>query len=192
MTKIGRRPAPPSSPPGRRDEVSFIRGTVTDRGVSEQTVTRAPEGASVEPDPSDYGALNAVYAALLAAAILAARERSSREDPIAATELLPMAAATFALSKAVAREKIGSWIREPFVADEHGASEPARERMRRAVGELLTCTRCVGAWSALGIVGLRAVSPPTGRIVTAVFATSALNDFGQAAFRVLCNRANST
>jgi hypothetical protein len=160
--------------------------------VSDQTATRARAQAVTDPDPSDYGTLNAVYVALLAAAIVAARERSSRDDPISGAEILPMAAATFALSKAVAREKIGSWIREPFVADEHGASEPARERMRRAVGELLTCTRCVGAWSALGIVGLRAASPRSGRLVTAVFATSALNDFGQAAFRLLCAKANST
>ena len=26
--------------------------------------------------------------------------------------------------------------------------------MRRAIGELLTCTRCIGTWAAAGVVGL--------------------------------------
>ncbi len=160
--------------------------------MSEQTATASARDPGLRPEAGNYGALNGVYAALLAAVVLAARERAGREEPIAPVELLPMAAATFALSKAVAREKIGSWIREPFVDDARGARRPAPERMRRAVGELLTCTRCVGAWSALGVVGLRATSPSAGRIVTAVFATSALNDFGQAAFRLLCARANAS
>jgi hypothetical protein len=54
--------------------------------------------------------------------------------------------------------------------------------MRRALGELVTCTRCVGAWSSLGIVGVRLVHPPTGRVVISVLATSALNDFLHAGF----------
>ena len=38
---------------------------------------------------------------------------------------------------------------------DHGERRPRGRGLRRAVGELVTCTRCVGAWSALGIVGLR-------------------------------------
>jgi hypothetical protein len=52
------------------------------------------------------------------------------------------------------------------------------------------CTRCVGAWGALGLVGLRVASPQAGRTVTAVLATSAANDFLQAAFKSLCGVAN--
>jgi Protein of unknown function (DUF1360) len=52
------------------------------------------------------------------------------------------------------------------------------------------CTRCVGAWSALGLVGLRVVSPRAGRTVTAVLATSAGNDFLQAGFEAICGVAN--
>ena len=61
--------------------------------------------------------------------------------------------------------------------------------MRHAIGELLTCTRCVGAWSALGLVGLRLTSPATGRVVNDVLAVSALNDWLQATFRLLCAKA---
>src|SRR3954467_14691699 len=143
-----------------------------------------------ETEPVDYATLNAVWGALLAGVVLATRDRGAR-DPITGPELIPLSAATFALSKVIAREKIGSWVREPFVEDEPADGQrPRGRRLRRAVGELVTCTRCVGAWSALGVVGLRLASPSSGRVVTNVLAASAANDFLQAAFRALCGQAN--
>jgi hypothetical protein len=153
----------------------------------------APRIAGADPDratePVDYAAINAVYGALLAAVVLATRDRGARSDPISGPELIPLSAATFALSKVIAREKIGTWVREPFV-EEEDSHRPRGRRLRRAVGELLTCTRCMGAWSALGIVGLRLASPSSGRVVTNVLAVSAANDWLQAAFRALCGEAN--
>jgi hypothetical protein len=102
-----------------------------------------------------------------------------------------MGAATFAVAKAVSREKIGAWIREPLAQEQVARVKGGRERRAlAALGELVTCTRCIGAWSALGVVGLRAGAPSAGRLVTAVFATSAANDVGQAAFRWLCAKVN--
>ncbi len=68
---------------------------------------------------------------------------------------------------------------------------PRGRRLRRAVGELVTCTRCVGAWSALGIVGLRTADPATGRLITNVLAASAANDFLQAGFKLLTSSTNT-
>jgi hypothetical protein len=48
----------------------------------------------------------------------------------------------------------------------------------------------VGAWTALGLVGLRLAHPPAGRTATAVFAAAGFNDFAQAAFRGLCDWSN--
>jgi hypothetical protein len=151
-----------------------------------------PEGSDRHAtDPSDYAAINAVYAALAAGLLYATRERAA-EDPIEVRELIPLSAATFALSKVIAREKIGSWVREPFVEDPKGAKKPRGRRLQRAVGELVTCTRCVGAWSALGVVGLRLASPGSGRVVTNVLAASAANDWLQAGFKLLCAAVNRT
>ena len=104
---------------------------------------------------------------------------------------MPLTAATFSISKIVAREKVGSWVREPFVDDPVGRKRPRGGRVQRALGELVTCSRCVGAWTALGLVGLRLAHPRTGRTVTAVFAVAGLNDFMQAGFRGLCDWANT-
>jgi hypothetical protein len=143
-----------------------------------------------EVEPVDYAALNLAYGALLAALIVATRKRPQSQEPIPTIELLPMSAATFALAKVIAREKIGSWVREPFVEEDTVQRKPRGRRLRRAVGELVTCTRCVGAWSALGIVGLRVVEPRSGRIVTNVLAASAANDWLQAAFKMLTSETN--
>jgi hypothetical protein len=164
-------------------------------GQKLKSIASAPDAFAREPgdvEPVDYAQINAVYGLLLAGVILATRKQA-RRNPIGAGELAPMAAATFTLSKVVAREKIGTWMREPFVEDDSGGDRrPQGRRLRRAIGELVTCTRCVGAWSALGIVGLRLANPDAGRVVTSVLATSAANDWLQAGFAWLTGRANRT
>ena len=147
--------------------------------------------ADTPTEPYEYMALNAVFGALLAGVVVAARDRTSSREPLTTRDLAVTGAATFALSKVIARERIGSWVREPFVEEERGR-RPRGSGLRHAVGELLTCTRCVGAWSALGLVGLRLTSPATGRVVNDVLAVSAMNDWLQAAFKLLCARANAT
>ena len=156
------------------------------------TYDRAEEDQRREDTPttaSDYAAINVVYGALIATVLFSTRERHAR-DPIAGRELIPISAATFALSKVIAREKIGSWMREPFVEHTGGERRPRGRGLRRAVGELVTCTRCVGAWSALGVVGLRLAAPDSGRIVTNVLAASAGNDWLQAGFKLLTAHVN--
>ena len=156
-----------------------------------------PEEQRQPPPPPveaiDYAALNAIFGVLLAGVVITARQNdNARNDPITGAELIPISAATFALAKVIAREKIGSWVREPFVDHtEDGERRPRGRRLRRAVGELVTCTRCIGAWSALGIVGLRMTSPHTGRMVTNVLAASAANDWLQASFKHLTASANN-
>jgi hypothetical protein len=135
----------------------------------------------------DYGAINAAYLALLGGLVAAARRR--RMEQLDGVELLELGAATFALSKTIAHERIGSWMREPFVDEDRGR-RPRGRRMRYAIGELVTCTRCAGAWSALALLGLRVGSPDAARAVTTVLAASALNDFMQASFRALCEGVN--
>ena len=73
-----------------------------------------------------------------------------------------MAAATFALSKLIVHEKVESWVRASRSSRRGRGAPPKGRRLRYAVGELLTCTRCTGAWSALGLVGLRLHSPHDG------------------------------
>jgi hypothetical protein len=138
-------------------------------------------------EATDYALLSGAYGVLLSGTAISARRRA----PIPSAELPVMAAATFALSKLIVHEKVESWVREPFVEDAPGGRRPKGRRLRYAVGELLTCTRCTGAWSALALVGLRLHAPATGRTVATVLATSAGNDFMHAAFSYICSRADT-
>jgi hypothetical protein len=135
----------------------------------------------------DYAALSAVYGSLLAATAYSARHR----DAIPRGEIVPLSAATFALSKLIVHEKVETWLRRPFLEElPEGRKRPRGRRMRYAVGELLNCTRCMGAWSALGLVALRLHAPPAGRMLTTVLAASAGNDFLQAGFSWVCRTAD--
>ena len=100
--------------------------------------------------------------------------------------------ATFALADVVAKEKISTWLREPFVEEQrdHKPVKPEGTGLRYAVGELLTCTRCIGTWSALGLVTLRTASPTAGRATTTVLALAGANDLMQSGFRLLAERTN--
>ena len=137
---------------------------------------------------SDYALLSATYLGLLAGTAESARRRGGFD--LQARELLPLSAATFALSKLVVHEKVETWMRGPFVEERAEGRRPRGRRLRYAVGELLTCTRCTGGWAALGLIALRAHAPQQARLVTAVLATSAGNDFMHSAFSWLCARGN--
>ncbi len=138
-------------------------------------------------EPSDYAAISFVFGSLLAGLAASSRTR----DPIARADLIPLSAATFSLSRLIVHDKAETWLREPFVTDEDGGKRPKGRRLRYAIGELMTCTRCMGAWSALALVGLRLHTPRAGRTVAAVLAVSAGNDALQAGFSWLCSRANA-
>ena len=143
------------------------------------TIDRTPT------EPADYAALSVLYGALLAGTAVSARGRA----PIPSAELPALAAATFRLSKLVVNEKVESWMREPFV--DEATRTPKGRRLRFAVGELLLCTRCAGAWSALALVALRLHAPAAGKTVSGVLAASAGNDLLGAAFSYLCAHANA-
>lgn len=166
--------------------------------MSAPTETPARAGSDGRPpeatDPLNYGALNATYLALFAAIVAATTRRGGDgEVLVPREELLPLGVAAFALSKVVAKEKVGSFVRGPFVEEDadNKPQSPRGQGMRHTVGELLTCTRCLGAWAALALVGLRVASPPAGRLATTVLATSGINDFLQAAFIFATERANT-
>jgi hypothetical protein len=137
-------------------------------------------------DAADYAAFNALWALLVGG--LLASTRGSAPPP---GEIPLIGLASFTLTKALAKEKVGTWARDPLVEDPQGERRPKGEGLRYVAGELVTCTRCLGTWSALGLVGLRMARPREGRVVATLLATSAVNDFLQAAFTWTTEKANA-
>ena len=136
----------------------------------------------------DYAALNLVWGGL-AVAVLAAAKASGAQPP-PGRELPLLGLASFTVAKALAKEKVGVWVREPLVEEHDGDRRPKGSRLRYALGELVTCTRCLGTWSSLGVVGLRVLRPTEGRIVATVLASAAVNDWLQAGFSSLAAVTN--
>lgn len=137
-------------------------------------------------EPVDYALLSGTFSSLLVLSALAARGR----DTIPAAEYVPLATATFALSKLLVHEKVETWVRQPFVEETADGKRPKGRGLRYAVGELLSCTRCSGAWSALALVSLRTHSPELAKTVTTVLSVSAGNDFLHSSFTWLASRTN--
>jgi hypothetical protein len=147
--------------------------------------------AKTPTEPVDYAAISAGYAAAATAVLVATRDRSE-EDLLHPAEIVPLGLAAFALAKLISKEKVDSWVREPFVEElPTGERRPKGRRLRYAVGELLTCTRCVGAWSSLGLVALRIHRPREARVLTTLLGTTAVNDWLQAGFTYVCAQGNA-
>ena len=130
----------------------------------------------------------AFFGGLAAVAALARRSPHGT-----ALEFAVLGAATFKASRALSRERVGSFVRQPFVEGDAEVGEeeqPAGGGLQRAIGELVTCPRCLGTWSAAGLASAQVLSPRFGRLLTWSLGASAVNDFLQAAFVALCAKTN--
>jgi hypothetical protein len=135
----------------------------------------------------------ATYAGGLAAAGVLARalDREPREHD--ALDLLVLALATFKASRTVARDEVTSFLREPFVegAAHEGGEDPVETGdMRQAIGELVTCSRCIGTWVAAGLGTTQLIAPRFGRVLTWSLAAAGANDWLQAGFAALTAKAD--
>jgi hypothetical protein len=147
----------------------------------------------MEPDREPpYEAYAAIVGAFLTGlGVVAALAR--RSPPATALDLVALSAATFKASRTLSRERVASFVRQPFVEGEANRGEderPAGEGFQRTIGELVTCPRCIGTWSAAALASTQMLTPRFGRALTWTLAAGAANDFLQAGFTALCAKAN--
>jgi hypothetical protein len=145
------------------------------------------------PPYAAYAGIMATFVGGLAAAggIAKLFDRDPREHT--SLDLVLLGLATFKAARTVARDEVTSFLREPFVEGhaKEGAEDPVETGdLRQAVGELVTCSRCIGTWIAAGLAGMQIIAPQFGRLLTWTLATAGANDVLQAGFAVLTNKAN--
>jgi hypothetical protein len=150
--------------------------------------------ASASPPYRAYAAIMGTFVGGLAVAGALARalDRDAREHD--ALDLAVLGLATFKASRTIARDEVTSFIREPFVEGEarQGAEDPIETGdLRQAVGELVTCSRCIGTWVAAGLGTTQILAPRMGRILTWSLAAAGANDWLQAGFSALANKSNA-
>jgi hypothetical protein len=149
--------------------------------------------ATGKPPYGAYALIMSAFAGSLAAAgaLAHALDRDPREHD--ALDLVVLGAATFKAARTIARDEVTSFLREPFVAGEahEGGENPVETGdMRQAIGELVTCSRCIGTWVAAGLGCAQILAPRFGRLLTWTLAAGAANDFAQAGFAALTAKAN--
>jgi hypothetical protein len=108
-------------------------------------------------------------------------------------DLVTLGLATFKASRTISRDEVTSFIREPFVEGEahEGAEDPVESGdLRQAIGELVTCSRCVGTWVAAGLGSAQILMPRFGRVLTWTLAAAGANDWLQAGFAALTHKSN--
>jgi hypothetical protein len=150
-------------------------------------------GPEERPPYEAYALIMGTFASLLAGA--GGLSRVLGRDPQCQTALdfVVLGAASFKAARTLSRDRVTSFVREPFVEGEayDGEDErPAGDGLRHAIGELVTCTRCVGTWTAAGLTATQVIAPRFGRLLTWSLAASAANDFLQGAFVALTEKAN--
>src|SRR3954451_15859771 len=143
------------------------------------------DGYSSQEKPlAAYAALTLAFNTALGATLLAAHRRRGLCTP-SARDVLLLGVATHKFSRLVAKDRVTSFVRAPFVEYEessgHGEVEesPRGRGLRRAVGELLVCPFCVGQWVAGGFVSGLQLAPRATRVVGSIFAALSLADFVQ-------------
>lgn len=147
----------------------------------------------VRPPYAAYAAISATYVGGLTVASIVGRALG--RDPQCQTplDLAVLAAATFKASRTLAHDEVTSFLRQPFVKGTAHAGEdeePVQGGIEQAIGELVTCTRCVGTWAAAGLATTQILAPRFGRVFTWSLAAAGLNDWLQAAFVALTEKAN--
>lgn len=146
------------------------------------------------PPYESYAAIMGGFAALLAGAGLLGRLRARDPQCQTALDFVVLSAATFKAARTLARSEVASFIREPFVRGHAYSGEDeepvATGGMEQAIGELVTCSRCVGTWAAAALASTQILAPRFGRLLTWSLAAAGVNDVLQAGFTGLIAKAS--
>jgi len=143
-----------------------------------------------------YESYAAIMGTLVGGLVVAgAVARALDRDPQCHTALdfAVLGAAAFKAAHTLSHDEVTSFVRQPFVrGDAHSGEgeEPVQGGMEQAIGELVTCSRCAGTWVATGLAVTQVIAPRFGRLLTWSLGAAAANDFLQAGFTALTEKAN--
>jgi hypothetical protein len=162
--------------------------------VSDKARGQTPPVRPAKPPYAAYAGIMGAFGGALGTAGLLARMlgRDPRHD--SALDFAVLAAATFKAARTISRDEVTSFIRAPFVegqaGGEDGEAPVETGDLQQAIGELVTCSRCVGTWAAAGLASTQIIAPRFGRLLTWSLAAAGANDFLQAGFVALTSKAN--
>jgi Protein of unknown function (DUF1360) len=132
---------------------------------------------------AEYAALLAFYVASVGALTVTAVERNRLPRNFGLLDLALLGVATHKLSRLVAKDRITSILRAPFVNYIRSAGaaeveeEPRGRGIQRGIGQLISCPYCIGPWCAT-LLGFGFVfAPRATRFLAGILASIAMSDF---------------
>lgn len=152
-----------------------------------------PSARPERPPYRSYATIMGVFGTLLAGAGALGRARDRDAQCQNALDLVVLSAAAFKAARTVAHDEVSSFLRQPFVRGQAHSGEdegPVRGGMEQAIGELVTCSRCVGTWTAAGLATTQILAPRFGRLLTWSLGAAGINDFLQAGFALMTSKSN--
>jgi len=145
-----------------------------------------------EPRPlRGYASLLATFGTVAGASALVIRRRDAAPEQIGWGDLLLLGVTTHKLSRLVTRDAVLSPLRSPFTrylspaGDGELREEPRGGGTRHAIGELVTCPFCLGAWVATGLTVGFVLAPRATRLVMSAATALAISDALQFAYAAL-------
>ena len=145
------------------------------------------------PPYEAYATIMGVFGGLLGASALASRVLGRHPSSQTTLDFAVLSLASYKAARTLASDEVGSFIRQPFVrGDAHeGHEEPVQTGgFEQAIGELVTCSRCIGTWTAAGLASGQILFPRAGRLLTWSLAAAGANDWLQAGFAALTAKSN--
>jgi Protein of unknown function (DUF1360) len=144
------------------------------------------------PPYRSYAEIMATFAGLLAAAGALGRLLDRHPQCQRPLDFVVLAATSCKAARTLSHDEVTSFIRQPFVRGQahSGDKKPVSGGMEQAIGELVTCTRCVGTWAAAGLASTQILAPRFGRLLTWSLCAAAANDFLQAGFAASTAKAS--
>jgi hypothetical protein len=148
---------------------------------------------ATQPPYRAYATIMATFAGGLAAAGAISHLLGRDAQEQSALDFAVLSLASFKAARTVARDELTSFLRDPFTEEtaHEGGEEPVQSGdLHQAIGELITCSRCIGTWTAAGLATTQILAPRFGRLLTWSLGAAGLNDFLQAGFAALSSKAN--
>jgi uncharacterized protein DUF1360 len=139
---------------------------------------------------AEYAMMLAFYVASVATLTGVALERGQLPKKFSLLDLAALGIATHKLSRIIAKDRITSILRAPFVNYIRSAGageveeEPRGRGIQRGIGQLISCPYCMAPWCATALGFGLIFAPRATRFFAAILGTVAISDFLHRAYVV--------
>jgi uncharacterized protein DUF1360 len=136
-------------------------------------MTRKPDPSTTYPG---YAVLTGAFLAGSGAALIGLSRKGRLPARFSVGDITLLGVATYQLSRTISRDRVTTFLREPFAEQGDSAgrgeveSEAQGEGLRRAIGELVICPFCMTQWVGAALLVSLCAAPRTTRFAASLLA----------------------